>query len=217
MQTTIKIQLPGSMSVSDQHALNLLLADALRAFIASRSGDYVARRYENQGHPPSFLQTKQALTFQRLRMAERLLENIWETTVDVQNDVCEDEGKQYAWISIHGSEKLRLALASGSIENVQDQYNEERLARDIGPTWLPLSKIRPGLMGKEVSNPSESQLQELVQLQQQFPACHPRLRLTRPAIGSSNDPSNDWRVTLLMEVPWNDNVTVIRYLTDPGE
>jgi len=82
MRTVITIPLPGDITISDQHALKLLLADSLRAFIASRSGDYVTRRYGNEGHPPYFLKTKQQLTDQRLRIAQRLLDNICNTTVD---------------------------------------------------------------------------------------------------------------------------------------
>ena len=83
MQTIITIPLPDDTSISDQHAMKLLLADSLRAFITSRSGDYVTRRYASEGHSTSFLRTKQKLTDQRLRIAMRLLDNIWNTTVDV--------------------------------------------------------------------------------------------------------------------------------------
>ena len=83
MQTTITISLPGDTSISDHHAVKLLLADSLRAFIASRSGDYVTKRYGSEGHSAAFLKTKQELTDQRLRIAQRILDNIWDTTVDV--------------------------------------------------------------------------------------------------------------------------------------
>jgi hypothetical protein len=82
MQTIITITLPDDTSIGDQIALKLLLADSLRAFITSRRGDYVTRRYGSEGHPASFLKTKQQLTDQRLRIATRLLDHIWDTTVD---------------------------------------------------------------------------------------------------------------------------------------
>lgn len=83
MQTTINITLPGDTCLSDQDAVKLLLADSLRAFIKSRSGDYVTTRYASEGHGPGFLKTKQELTNQRLRIAQRILDHIGDTTIDV--------------------------------------------------------------------------------------------------------------------------------------
>lgn len=72
--TKIILTIDEDLSPSDQHAMGLLLADSFRAFIASRSGDYVARRYPaSDGYNDAFRAVKQQLTDQRLRLAHLLI------------------------------------------------------------------------------------------------------------------------------------------------
>ena len=93
-------------------------------------------------------------------------------------------------------------------------YEEERIAHDIGPEWIALHKIRPGIKENDVLNPQEDHLEVLYAAQKLWPQCNVRMRSTRRLNASE---STDWRVTLMMELPWNQNRTIVRFLTDEDE
>jgi len=123
------------------------------------------------------------------------------------------------WINKHGSRRLRLALTHGLINTLKNVLEEERIAHDIGPTWISLRKLTPGIKQNEILNPQENHLAELDETLAEWPKCNVRLRsvqqLSQGAIIIRS--TNPWRIALMMDAPWDEEVTLVRFLTDNGD
>ncbi len=151
----------------------------------------------------------------RRRKAQLDLENETLRQIARENKEKEEAAieERKVWIQNFGSRRLQAALATGLLNPMKTVYNEERIAHDIGPAWLAHNQLRAGRVENDVLNPVLAHLEELLECQNKWPQCNVRLRSTR-ALATYASSTPVWRVTLLMEAPWDNNLTLIRFLTD---
>jgi hypothetical protein len=119
-----------------------------------------------------------------------------------------------AWIANFGSHRLQLGLAEGLIYTMRSVLNEERIAHDLGSAWAPASKPQATLVENGILNPKELHLEELRTTRLMWPDGNVRLRSVHYDSHGVALPDT-WVVALLMEAPWDSDLTVINFLASP--
>ena len=117
-----------------------------------------------------------------------------------------------AWITAHGSDRLRKGLAAGMIAKLGAVYREERVAVDFGSDWRPWDADEDS----DRLNPTEAELDALLDARRRWrdAALECQLRTVRKSAGEyeEEEPAGEWSPALMVRLPWDRYRWAIRYL-----
>lgn len=117
-----------------------------------------------------------------------------------------------AWISAHGSDRLKKASAAGMLDAMRGAYRDERIAHDLGADWLSWDTADESLENERI-NPSESELDDLLAERARWN--NEQLEIQLRTVQCENDEDEDnYRPVLMMRLPWELDRWAVRYLDE---